>query len=156
MSDTYDQDSGDDGNSRRSTMTNGDARRVEDDHSPELSEASHEGEASMNGARFHSSAAANSNIVTTDDPAMKLGLNGHGADVEYENASSMLGAAVAGVVTRLNVERDEVVAAAIFDRLALILDVPRAQMVTRLAEESGRRVEELLIEALDRLFDQAD
>ena len=63
--------------------------------------------------------------------------------------------ALSSVVARVDLAPDEVLAVPTSERFAVLLDAPRSDLLRKLAESSSRAPEEVLIDAIDRLIDDA-
>lgn len=75
------------------------------------------------------------------------GESGFGAAVEQ------LGETLEEVLPKLDVHREELLAASVANRFAVLIDGPRTELLLDAAERSSRAPEEILIEILDRFFD---
>ena len=72
---------------------------------------------------------------------------------DQEMAQAHIAQALKGVLAEIDLHRDEVMCAALEQRLALILDVPRAELLAHASERLGRSPAELMLMALDRFLD---
>ena len=70
-----------------------------------------------------------------------------------QEAVARVGHALASVLSEIDLERDEAMYAPFDGRIALILDVPRAELLSRASERLQCSRGELILMALDRLLD---
>lgn len=72
---------------------------------------------------------------------------------ERESIASF-GAEIVGAVDRIGLSAEEMIAVPMADRIAVLLDAPRSELLRAMSERMARAPEEIVIEALDRLFDE--
>lgn len=72
---------------------------------------------------------------------------------DEQDVVASFGDQIVGVVDRIGISAEEMVAVPLADRVALLLDAPRSELLRSMAERMARAPEEIVIEALDRLFD---
>lgn len=78
------------------------------------------------------------------------------SDAEGEKESiASFGAEMVGAVERIGLSAEEMVAVPLADRVAVLLDAPRSELLRDMASRVSRAPEDIIIEALDRLFDDA-
>lgn len=72
---------------------------------------------------------------------------------DQQEALARLSQALEGVLAEIDLHRDEAICAPLDNRIALIVDGPRAELLARASERLGRSQADLMLLALDRFLD---